>query len=68
MNRSTWIDERFYFSPSWLRGFAAGGIGPRDLATGGAETLGGNAYATLRTDWVVEDLFGRPLPAIDILP
>ena len=50
MNRSTRIDERFYLSPSRLRGFAAGGIGPRDLATGGAEALGGNAYATLRTD------------------
>lgn len=68
MNRSTRIDERFYLSPSRLRGFAAGGIGPRDLATGGAEALGGNAYATLNTDWVLRDLFGRPFPATDILP
>lgn len=36
------INERFYIGGSTLRGFADGGIGPRDAATGDA--LGGNQF------------------------
>lgn len=38
------IEDRFFVGGDNLRGFATGGIGPRDTSTGDA--LGGNAYYT----------------------
>ncbi|WP_293573526.1 outer membrane protein assembly factor BamA [Phaeobacter sp.] len=47
--------DRFVLSPSILRGFEPGGIGPRDQSSNGAggnynDFLGGNYYAALRLD------------------
>lgn len=49
--------DRFVLSPSQLRGFEPGGIGPR-AAAGTADTLGGNMYLVGR----VEALFPVGLP------
>jgi len=39
------VTER-YFANSQMRGFAANGIGPRDLVAANQDALGGNMYAT----------------------
>ena len=44
-NRST---DRFILSPSILRGFEPGGIGPRDTTGASDDTLGGNYYIAAR--------------------
>jgi len=41
------VNERFFLGSDLIRGFAQGGIGPRDL-TAGSEALGGNQYASAR--------------------
>lgn len=50
------ISDRFFVGGQNMRGFATGGIGPRDLDTGDA--LGGNAYAI----GTLETLFPVGLP------
>lgn len=42
------ITDRYFLGSSIMRGFDAGGIGPRDIATGDA--LGGNAFAVMRLE------------------
>ena len=42
--------DRFLLSPSVIRGFEPGGIGPRDQANGFDDALGGNIYAVARFD------------------
>ena len=54
----TRIDERFFLGPEDLRGFALAGVGPRDLATGQAEALGGNYFATARLDVAFPERLG----------
>ena len=44
----TRVSDRFFSSPSIIRGFEPGGIGPRDGATGLA--LGGNFYTAARLE------------------
>jgi len=39
------IGDRFFLGGDTLRGFAYGGIGPRDLTNGANDALGGNSYA-----------------------
>jgi len=45
---SSRVTDRFFMGSRVMRGFEAGGIGPRDDATDDA--LGGNAYAVLRLE------------------
>ncbi|UOA27470.1 outer membrane protein assembly factor BamA [Pseudosulfitobacter sp. DSM 107133] len=40
--------DRFVLGPSLMRGFEAGGIGPRDQSNGFDNSLGGNLYLTAR--------------------
>ncbi|NNE51700.1 MAG: outer membrane protein assembly factor BamA [Sulfitobacter sp.] len=40
--------DRFILSPSIMRGFEPGGIGPRDVGGGADDTLGGNLYVVAR--------------------
>ncbi|MGJ8612136.1 MAG: outer membrane protein assembly factor BamA [Octadecabacter sp.] len=42
------ITDRYFLGSSIMRGFDAGGIGPRDTETGDA--LGGNAFAVMRLE------------------
>ena len=42
------VTDRFFLGGDEFRGFAFGGLGPRDIASDDA--LGGNYYAVLRTD------------------
>lgn len=44
------VEERFFLGGDNIRGFALGGIGPRDRAVAGNEALGGNQFATARFD------------------
>lgn len=39
------INERFFLGSDTLRGFAYGGVGPRDLTGGADDALGGNTFA-----------------------
>jgi len=39
------INDRFFLGADTLRGFAYGGIGPRDLTNGANDALGGNRFA-----------------------
>ncbi|MDX9689526.1 MAG: outer membrane protein assembly factor BamA [Proteobacteria bacterium] len=39
------INDRFFIGGDTLRGFAYGGIGPRDLTNGADDSLGGNSFA-----------------------
>ena len=39
------INDRFFLGADTLRGFAYGGIGPRDLTGGANDALGGNKFA-----------------------
>jgi outer membrane protein insertion porin family len=39
------INDRFFLGGNTLRGFAYGGIGPRDLTGGADDALGGNHFA-----------------------
>ena len=45
---SSRVTDRFFLGGRTMRGFAAGGIGPRDASTN--EALGGNAFAVLRLE------------------
>ena len=49
-NGTSRITDRFNLSSSTLRGFAYGGVGPRDLAVSNQDALGGNYFAVLRLD------------------
>ncbi|MEM9639108.1 MAG: BamA/TamA family outer membrane protein, partial [Pseudomonadota bacterium] len=40
--------DRFLNNTNIIRGFEPGGIGPRDLTTGGEDPLGGNLYVAAR--------------------
>ncbi|WP_187430054.1 Outer membrane protein assembly factor BamA [Roseobacter fucihabitans] len=40
--------DRFLLNTNIIRGFEPGGIGPRDLTTGGEDPLGGNLYVAAR--------------------
>ncbi len=42
------ITERFFLTPSRMRGFSSDGVGPRDLASGNRDALGGNYFAVAR--------------------
>jgi outer membrane protein insertion porin family len=42
--------DRFILTPSQLRGFEAGGIGPRDTGAAEGDTLGGNMYLVGRLE------------------
>lgn len=44
------INQRYLLGPTTLRGFAFGGIGPKDLTTSPETPLGGNDFATLQLD------------------
>ena len=44
------INQRYLLGPTMVRGFAFGGIGPRDLTTSPETPLGGNDFATLQLD------------------
>ncbi len=43
------INDRFFLGGETLRGFAYGGIGPRDLTNGSDDALGGNRYVRTST-------------------
>ncbi len=47
-NSGVRVTDRFFLGGDEFRGFAFGGLGPRDIASDDA--LGGNYYAVLRTD------------------
>ncbi|AKS45943.1 Beta-barrel assembly machine subunit BamA [Octadecabacter temperatus] len=47
-NDDSRISDRYFLSSRTMRGFDAGGVGPRDLATD--EALGGNAFAVARLE------------------
>ena len=47
-NSGVRVTDRFFLGGDAFRGFAFGGLGPRDVASDDA--LGGNYYAVLRTD------------------
>ncbi|NQX72757.1 MAG: outer membrane protein assembly factor BamA [Epibacterium sp.] len=49
-NEPSRTTDRFLLSPSVLRGFEPGGIGPRDQGGGFDDALGGNLYAVARFD------------------
>lgn len=55
---TTSIGDRFMLGDSSIRGFAFGGFGPRDLASGEA-ALGGNRFAVARFDAQFPTLFGE---------
>jgi len=42
------VVDRFLLTPSIMRGFEPGGIGPRDLTGGADDPLGGNLYVVAR--------------------
>lgn len=42
--------DRFILTPSQLRGFEPGGVGPRDTASSEGDTLGGNMYLVGRLE------------------
>ncbi|MDD3182721.1 MAG: outer membrane protein assembly factor BamA [Alphaproteobacteria bacterium] len=44
-NQDVHINDRFFLGGDTLRGFAYGGIGPRDLTNGADDALGGNRFA-----------------------
>ncbi|MGP6086059.1 outer membrane protein assembly factor BamA [Antarctobacter jejuensis] len=44
------VTDRYFSSPSIMRGFEGGGIGPREIGTGIDDSLGGNYYAVARFD------------------
>ncbi len=45
------VTDRFFTSPSIMRGFENGGIGPREIGPGGVDdSLGGNFFAVARFD------------------
>ncbi|WP_083545658.1 outer membrane protein assembly factor BamA [Sulfitobacter alexandrii] len=52
------VVDRFVLSPSVLRGFEPGGIGPRDIGGAADDPLGGNLYIAARFD--VEFPLGLP--------
>ncbi|QFT60064.1 Outer membrane protein assembly factor BamA precursor [Sulfitobacter sp. THAF37] len=52
------VVDRFVLSPSVLRGFEPGGIGPRDIGGAADDPLGGNLYVAARFD--VEFPLGLP--------
>lgn len=52
------VTDRFLLSPSILRGFEPGGIGPRDTGGAADDALGGNFYVAARFD--VEFPLGLP--------
>ena len=47
-NSGVRVTDRFFLGGDTFRGFAFGGLGPRDVASD--DSLGGNYYAVLRTD------------------
>lgn len=51
----TRIDERSFLGSDALRGFAFAGIGPRDLATGQSEALGGNTFVAAQFEMAFPD-------------
>nr|WP_083499812.1 outer membrane protein assembly factor BamA [Tropicibacter naphthalenivorans] len=44
----TRVGDRFFTDPDIMRGFAFGGIGPREIGAGVNDSLGGEYYATAR--------------------
>ncbi|MDD9722634.1 outer membrane protein assembly factor BamA [Sulfitobacter sp. PR48] len=52
------VTDRFLLSPSIMRGFESGGIGPRDIGGTANDPLGGNLYLAARFD--VEFPLGLP--------
>ena len=52
------VGDRFLLGQSSLRGFAYGGIGPRDLEVAGDPALGGNTYVVARFDTYFPELIG----------
>ena len=47
---TTRVTDRFFLSSRQLRGFSSRGVGPRDIAAGDSDVLGGNTYAVLRLE------------------
>ena len=47
---TTRVTDRFFLSSRQLRGFSSRGVGPRDIAAGDPEVLGGNSYVSLRLE------------------
>ncbi len=47
---SSRVTDRFLLNPSILRGFEAGGIGPRDQSLGADDAVGGNFFFAARLD------------------
>lgn len=48
VNGGSRITDRFFLGGQSLRGFATGGVGPRDMSTAAEDSLGGNFYAVTR--------------------
>lgn len=48
MSGGSRITDRFFLGGQSLRGFATGGVGPRDMSTAAEDALGGNFYAVTR--------------------
>ncbi|MEM7667679.1 MAG: outer membrane protein assembly factor BamA [Pseudomonadota bacterium] len=44
------INDRFFLGGDRFRGFASEGVGPRDIAVGTDDSLGGNYFAVLRAE------------------
>ena len=57
-NTPTRSVDRFFTTPSRLRGFEPGGIGPREISNGVNEPLGGNVFTVAR----LEAEFPLPIP------
>ena len=47
-NNETRVTDRYFLNGSKMRGFAANGIGPRDLTATNQDALGGNMFAVAR--------------------
>ena len=47
-SNETRVTDRFFLNGSKMRGFAANGIGPRDLSVTNQDALGGNMFAVAR--------------------
>jgi len=58
LDGSTRVTDRFSLSSSKMRGFAAGGLGPRDTNAANEDFLGGKFFAVARFD--AEFPFGLP--------
>jgi outer membrane protein insertion porin family len=48
LNGNSRLSDRFFLSSRQMRGFAANGLGPRDLAAPNSDALGGNMFAVAR--------------------